>query len=176
MQEYIYDSVGNRKSEYHEYHYIEYDDYGNESSTVSTGNVEYIYDSAGNLIRMEQDWSHGGTYFEEYDSNGNLIYSCEDADVGKLESQFEYLCDEQGRLIEKRSSGQTKLEQERQNLLEIVYGGDWSKVNYSTEEYYKYDDNGNLIEEEKVYSDESYSLEGDSPTHEKIIYEYQIKE
>lgn len=176
LQEYIYDSVGNRKSEYHEYHYIEYDDYGNESSTVSTGNIEYIYDSAGNLIRMDQFWDRGVTYVEEYDSNGNLVYSCENSDGGKLESRYEYQYDDKGRMIEKRSSGNKRLERERQTLLEMIYGGDWSKVNYSTEEYYKYDENGNLIEEEKVYSDDSYSLEGDSPTHEKIFYEYQIKE
>lgn len=176
LQEYIYDSVGNRKSEYHEYHYIEYDDYGNESSTVSTGNIEYIYDSAGNLIRMDQFWDRGVTYVEEYDSNGNLVYSCENSDGGKLESRYEYQYDDKGRMIEKRSSGNKRLERERQTVLEMMYGGDWSKVNYSTEEYYKYDENGKLIEEEKVYSDDSYSLEGDSPTHEKIVYEYQIKE
>lgn len=175
LQEYIYDSAGNRISEYHEYHYIEYDDYGNESSTVSTGNIEYKYDSTGNLIRMDQYWDRGVTYVEEYDSNGNPIYSCENSDDGKLESRYEYQYDDKGRIIEKRSYGETRLEWERQNLLEMAFGGDWSKVNYSTEEYYKYDDNGNLIEEEKVYSDDSYSLEGDSPTHEKIVYEYQIK-
>ena len=173
LQEYTYDSAGNRIKEYHEYYWEEYDDEGNETSIVRTGNYKYIYDSADNLIRMEQYWDHGVTYLEEYDSNGNLIYSCENSDDGKLESRYEYQFDEQGKVLERRSSGKKKLSLEEQALLESSHGGDWSYVNYSTVEYYKYDDSGNLIEEEKYYSDDSY---GNMPsTCDRIVYEYQIK-
>ncbi len=65
------------------------------------------------------------TYLEEYDSNGNLIYSCENSDDGKLESRYEYQFDDKGRIVEKRTSGNKRLERERQTLLEIVYGGNW---------------------------------------------------
>ena len=191
-----YDSAGNLIRYYLEINIMKmnedgepmYDSENNPIWTVRTVKIDYIYDNAGNRIREEayidDGGSHGGyvygggkyVYEYEYDSNGNLVYSCEDAeDGGKLESRYEYQYDDKGRIIEKRSYGETRLEWERQNLLEMAFGGDWSKVNYSTEEYYKYDDNGSLIEEEKVYSDDSYSLEGDSPTHEKIVYEYQIK-
>ena len=197
--EYEYDSAGNRISEiyYNEDGSIEYkveSEYdsdgkkirGVEYDSIMNENWEYIYeyDSSGKLIKDISYVNGELAFLNEYNSNGDCIYSVDYyyySNPGGQEFKYEHKYDEKGNrlllksylypqgdlyfLEEKKYDKQGRIVEERSYENSGMAFGDYRN-------YYEYDDNGNLIKKESHYYDEY----GEEYEFSVTTYEYKTKD
>ena len=198
-REYKYDSVGNEIS-FAEYEgdgsisykiETEYDNDGKKIREVSYDSIinenrEYIYEygALGNL-KKDVCYINGEiAYIDEYNSNGDCIYSTNYYSYSNPEGQefkYEYEYDEKGNCLlykkyyypqgniywleEKKYDEQGRIVEERNYEYSETAFGDFRY-------YYKYDDNGNLIKKEWHY----YDMDGTESGFQVTNYEYKTKE
>lgn len=144
--------------------WYEYDSNGNlVLKSYNDGTQEkYKYDKNGNMIYSESSDQEKTTY--EYDEQGILISSKTESG---LEIKYEY--DEDGKLIHIESSdgSEEKFQYQDGNLFRHIKID--SNKDYTSNTYYEYDENNNLITEENKAAKEKWFYSYDE--NNRKIYE-----